>query len=363
MTTAQKQQLRDFQTKQIDLRTDLINQRVRERISADATKRKVSQLLKVKVINAAQPTITAMLSVWSPHESLVEMLRENQVVQLCNASASGIRYSELHISAGRNSKFQRLPDSRIVGQEELQRRVTNISSIGEPNFKPIFNELDTVGLVVKIGQSKSRKFQPAFLVDESLNVMCVNFWAGLKSFAYDDLVTVGAVLAVRDLQWRTISSVQTIPSTFATEFTTFTEHPKSTELAQRLNALCEFVSAHDKTSLIEQSLIKIESLKSAPKPNASTVFSPKTPLQSRNAPRSLDTSTANGLLQTPVEFSPGVGQLIASVQRRIDKLSTYGEAPPLSPLVLNTSTSINKKLGKGHRKRNSSEDHLPRQYT
>lgn len=303
-----------------------------------------------------------MLSVWSPHESLVEMLRENQFVQLCNASASGIRYSELQLSAGRNSQFQRLQMSSTVKHDEFRRRVTKISAIGELNFVPLFNELDTVGLVVKIGHSNSRKFQPAYLVDEFMNVMCVNFWAGLKSFAYDDLVTVGAILAVRDLQWRTISSNQTIPSTFATEFTTFTEHPKSTELAHELNVLREFIFNQDKTAIIQQSLIKIESMKSAPKPTAS-VFSPKTPLKSRNnGTRSLDTSIVNDILRTPAEFSPGVGPLISPVQRRIDKLSTYGEAPPLSPLVLNLNTSLNRHLGSGRRKPNSSEDLLQRRH-
>lgn len=349
MTVTQKQQLRAFQAKQLDIRSEIINQRVREKISADSTNRKLNQLLKVKVIDAARPTITAMLSVWSPHESLVEMLRESHCVQLCNASASGIRYSELQLSAGRNSKFQRLPHPNAVIHDAFRRIVTKISAINEPNFKPLFNELDTVGLVVKIGHANSRKFQPAFLVDESMNVMCVNFWAGLKSFAYDDLVSVGAVLAVRDLQWRTISSVQTIPSTFATEFTTFTENPKSTQLADKLNSLREFVSQQGKSYVIQQSLLKIESLKSAPKPKVS-ICSPKTPFQARN----LDTSIANERLRTPTDVSPGMGQIITPVQRRIDKLSAYGEAPPLSPLVLNANQSINRHLGKGHRKHNSS---------
>lgn len=354
MTSTQKQQLSDFQAKQIDVRNELINQRVRERISADATNhRKINQLLKVKVIDAARPTTTAMLSVWSPTESLVEMLRENQLVQLCNASASGIRYNELQISAGRNCQFRRLPNASKLIYDEYRRRVTKISAICEPNFTPLFNELDTVGLVVKIGHSNSRKFQPAFLVDKSMNVMCVNFWAGLKSFAYDDLVVVGAVLAVRDLQWRTISSVQTIPSTFATEFTTFTEHPKTSELADEFNALREFVSKQDKAFLVQQSLLKIESMRSGPKPNLS-VLSPKTPLLVRDESR--NNNSTNSLLRTPTDFSPGVGQLIAPVQRRIDKLSMYGEAPPLSPLVLNSNHSMNRHLGKVPRKLKSSEE-------
>lgn len=277
MTPTQKRDVRTYHAKQLDIRAHAINEQVRDRVASCTTRRKVTRLLKLKVIDAGHPNTTAMLSVWNPHESLVDMLHERQFVQLCNASASGTKHNELQITVGKTSRLTRLPDPTGFVCDQF-RQVTSIGAMNQPNFRPRFDELDIVGLVVKIGHYNSRKFESVFVVDAAMNLMCIHFWNGLHRFAYDDLITVGKVLAVRDLQWRTICSVQkTIPSTFATEHTTFTEHPKSTEMAHALVALNKSVGQLGKQCIIEESLVKIACLMATTPKSSATNFSPKTP--------------------------------------------------------------------------------------
>lgn len=322
MTTLQKQLLYDYQAKVAALRADEISSRVREKLSLDnKSKINVTPMLKLKVIDANVPDRTATLSIWKPSESVVEMLKERSTIEVINASASGIRYNEIQLSAGKYTMFKNV-DLKLISPrvESLLRRTIPLAEINKPEFKPNFNEIDTAGLVVHIGEHVHKKFQPVYIVDDKRNLLCINFWNGLKSYAYEDLVTIGRTLFVRDLQWRTVSTSNIIPCSFATEFTTFTENPKSAQSIESILELRKRLQEPSLSGYIDECVTHIDKCNS----NRSALEN-RTPVNLRQSMS----------IQTPNEFSPGVGLPESTVQRRIDKLSRYGQPPPISPLTYN----------------------------
>lgn len=337
MTIAQRNCLYEYQAVVAAKRSEEISLRVREQLSLEnKAKGKVTPMLKLKIIDAKLPDITATLSIWNPSESVIEMLKEKSSIEVENSSACGIRYNELQLSAGKYTLFKTMPTKVVSPRvESFLRRVVTLLDINKGNFKPNFNEIDTIGLIVHIGQGVPKKFQPVYIVDDKRNMLCINFWAGLKAYAYEDLVTVGRILFVKDLQWRLVSTSNIIPCSFATEFTVFTEKPKSAQTIELIQELKNGLQAHNLTEYIEECVAYIEKCKpsrtgTSITPLLSKMSGDKTPIAG-----TVRQSMSMELLRTPNEFSPGVGQPVSQVQSRIDKLCIYGPPPPISPLMHN----------------------------
>jgi hypothetical protein len=61
------------------------------------------------------------------------------------------------------------------------RKLTPLSEIVGGSFKPIFSELDTVGLVVNVVSSQQPNgVTKIYLVDDCQNFITVVFWASLS---------------------------------------------------------------------------------------------------------------------------------------------------------------------------------------
>lgn len=229
-----------------------IERRVRQELdkSAAVGAPKSTPLLKLRVIDAnataaatANRTTTALLSVWHPSEGLLGALAEHRTIGCSKVTAAGRRNGDLQLTAGRRTQFEQLPDSAAgcARAQQFGRIVLPIERIGRADaatgepFRAAFDELDTVGVIVHIGEAIARKFQPVYMAaptdsggddDDGIALLCINFWSGLQAFAFDDLVRVGRVLAARDLQWRSsVSGAARIPCVFATDITRFTEQP------------------------------------------------------------------------------------------------------------------------------------------
>lgn len=385
LSATQKHDLMAYQAQQTDKRNDLISRRIRERLAGNtaigggtdgAARPTVTPLLKLRVIDASRSRSgdehpkAAMLSVWNPAEHLLEMLREQQMVDVCNASASGIRYGDLQLSAGRGSQFRTVPATAgLPAASGMERHFTPISDIyptrPQSPFRPLFNEFDTVGIVVRISETSTRKFQSVYVAVPAPKmpaVLCINFWAGLHAFAYDTLVVMGRALAARDLQWRPISGQSSIPCSFATEFTLLTEQPRQPALAEAMATLRQSMDAQTGWSLdrFVGECARIIDASSGSRSSASssanrrtdktTVQSPQTPL--RSGSNATERSIAS-MAKTPKEFSPGTGNPVSMVQKRIEQLArAYGEPPPLKVMQTGLTTRQADELFKRPRNEN-----------
>ena len=62
--------------------------------------------------------------------------------------------------------------------DELSRALTPLASICRPKFSPVFNEVDLVGLVVRVEEGTKGSFLTMFITDESSFVVRLLVWDG-----------------------------------------------------------------------------------------------------------------------------------------------------------------------------------------
>lgn len=140
--------------------------------------------------------------------------------------------------------------------QEFGRCVTSFQTASQPGFKPAFNELDVVGLVVFVAQQPNRNsFQTAVLSDGNLpswfqytfifpefnlskikhfhmkfltwdllllgiNYFGIKCWISFDDYALTNVIVTGSFLSFSNLQWRSLASKDLkIPFAFVHEGT------------------------------------------------------------------------------------------------------------------------------------------------
>jgi hypothetical protein len=94
LSEEQKTLVADYQRSKHDSLQRELEARVRERLKeTPAIPRNVTPLLRVRCVDPVVPMATqsAMLSVWSPSEDVVQLLKEGATLKLLNISAAGVR--------------------------------------------------------------------------------------------------------------------------------------------------------------------------------------------------------------------------------------------------------------------------------
>lgn len=343
LSETQHSMLFDYRQKVYEQRLDEISRRVKEKLNAENDqKTKVSRMLKIRVIDAQRPDRkTAIVSIWNPKEHHMEILREGRFIEMRNASASGLRWSELQISAGQRTTFRVISSPLLDRHEQMARVFTPISAIQPMEFQPIFNEFDTVGYVVSVEKEPYLRFQPVHVADAAGNLLCINFFIGVKEYAYDDVVQPGKCIAISQAEWRRTNQMKhsRIPQAYATEYTTFMEKPPSNHLkTPSENLRNAFESIADIGRFVEQCRETVEAAKLSNQASTSTVTPVRTGHNNAATPTpSSLTLNRSRILNTPREFSPGAGHPISLVRQKIEKLGSYPSVSPITPIVLKSS--------------------------
>lgn len=136
-----------------------IHSKLQEKLSKNLEKRKVSPVLRLLLVDTKFMFHYRNLSIWYPKESHLTNLKEGIVTDfynieprgnaLCSTSKTGIKTSDFDLD-----RF-----------DHILRCVTPISKIFEINFKPLFYEYDTVGIIVYLDIKDN--FQNIWLSDEN----------------------------------------------------------------------------------------------------------------------------------------------------------------------------------------------------
>lgn len=331
LSSTQQKMVSEFYTKIYNEKMDEISCRVKDRLNLTELKPKSTPLLKIRIIDARQPMAnkSAMLCIWSANELHHEIM-ENRFYDIINSSASGIRVKDLQITANRSTIFRETLSSSIQTQEihlELQRTCSDITEVTSKDFKPHFNEFDTVGYVLMIDDAEP-KFQSVYLVNATKKILCVKFWNNISQFAYDDVIRVGRFLAIKNLEWRSVNAFDRKGNCqgFTTELTTFTENPKSKLLAEHLHRLRdEFKQITDLESFENECRQMVEQAKLVNRGSTSTSLG--------------TTNTSNISIPSPT----------SSVLQKFVKLNEYGQPPPLSPLII-TNHSLDESIRRPFKK-------------
>lgn len=298
------------------------------------SKRKVSSLLKLRIADARKPDKVLLLSIWRPPEDHCNMFQEGKVLEMRNASANGIKNGEVQLTAGKISSFKMLDLHQYEPPVRLMRTLTKIADIETTGFRPMFNEFDTIGIVIQVGTIGNKNFQTVYLADADQNLLGVHFWSSIKEYAYEDVVKEHVVLCISNLQWRTNNAHNVIPTAFATECTTFSEHSKSKHFVEEFQSFHAFLKDRDLQEFYDECSAKIAELKDVKLPRSSSFHTPlRTPM------RSILTSVNPNATTTP---SPGVRQPASLQKRKLEQLAAYKSPPKLSPIIMRYNPKVRK---------------------
>nr|XP_033322481.1 breast cancer type 2 susceptibility protein-like isoform X2 [Megalopta genalis] len=296
--------------------------------------RQVTPVLKIRVI---EEETSAILSIWSPNEDVVDIFKEGNCISICNVTPSLKRGNDLQLTAGRNTLFRRLS---ISDNLYPQRTYTSLCDINKPNYAPAYGEFDTVGIVIYIGNEPygMKNFQAAYLAQPYTNsqsfYLSVLFWDGISSHGYAEILTIGSFIACSNLEWRRASSCS-IPMTYCTERSSFTQNPRRNHLEQPFNELKHLVTD---VSYVSKCAAEISEEVQKKPSRSSDQFTPdkehlnKTPCN-EDCNSTLKDVSRNTLLNHHSVKS-------AATKKRFDRLQRYGEASNLSPIVLNSSKRV-----------------------
>ncbi|XP_053686696.1 breast cancer type 2 susceptibility protein homolog [Sabethes cyaneus] len=344
-TATQQTMVVEHQRRQQEELNNEINQRVRERLQDNpaATSRKVSPLLKVRIVDCRKPEKVLMLSIWRPPDELGAVVQEGNAVEIRNATANGTRNGEVQLTTGKNSSYRQIDLQKFNFRKELLRNLTLIADIKNATFRPPFNEFDTIGVVVQVGCLNKKKFQTVYLADTAMNLLCVNFWNGISDYAYEDVVKERVVLCISNLQWRTINAFSSIPNSFATEYTTFSEQSKANHFSKELNNMRSSLSNMDLDAFYHECCSRILELKENKLPRSNSMNTPVRTTTDVSTPVRIVLSNTNFSAKTPVDFSPGVGQPISVQKQKIQLLAAAYKSPPkLTPIVMRSNPRVRK---------------------
>ena len=107
--------------------------------------------------------------------------------------------------------------------------------IGEPDFKPLFNEVDLVGQVIMLEDPWTRA-QTVYVCDET-GFLQVVVWGGVESVGLSKVLAPGQIVAFRDLEWRQKSRTESICSVYIRDYSTVTVNPRSKLHTARITEL------------------------------------------------------------------------------------------------------------------------------
>lgn len=210
---------------------DKIRQRVGERTQ------KFSRILRFRVVDVEKPSVTAIISWWSPNDDCVDLLKVGKQFELYKLSVATFR-DEIQLAANSSTNFKNLKSNDSNDYSSYMRQLTSIEQI-DMNFDPQHGELDIVCVVVKVeNEDKAMKLQRVLVTDESSNFLYINFWTNLKHYSMENAVIEGKCFHVRNLQWRKNHKQDLkFPQAFVKVETSFISNSKNVEIKSKMNIL------------------------------------------------------------------------------------------------------------------------------
>lgn len=154
LTNCQLESLHRERERRLQLRNDEIVRRVSLQTKQMFYQRNVSQVLRIRVVDAKNPTKTALLSIWHPSEDIQDLVKPGNFIQVSGASASKMDFEkELTISSSKMTIIKKIQRSLDLQKfQPFLRVLTPFSAFKDSSFAPLHNEFDIICLVVHIGE-------------------------------------------------------------------------------------------------------------------------------------------------------------------------------------------------------------------
>ncbi|KAJ2943263.1 hypothetical protein O0L34_g12068 [Tuta absoluta] len=370
LTSTQSALLEDHTSRERERLLQTIQNRVQEKIASLGVtlNRNVVTLSKVRVAGVTEKNgnievSKALLSIWRPNEAIMEVIKEGTWIEILNVVPTAMRYSELQLSAGRQSIFSQSKHKESDNVKPyiaaLKRTCHELKDlVKKPGMTTEYNEIDTVGIIFEINPSvtlfdeKKHQFQNVYLTDLEKNMISVNFWGGLKKFGFENVLDTGQIVACTNLQKRAGNSRKNIPQYRVTEFSYFTKTPKSESARKIIEEMSKKLHKIDKKKFCEEcvSMKTNYSNKQHTSDNVTPYRFPNfdmnsskniifidSPLNGNKKDENLNLSGLDfesTFKQDTQDLSPKTLLRKRQVKEKIAKLKRYGEPPPLSPIQI-----------------------------
>ncbi len=144
-------------------------QKNQEKQDAEATPLLRLRLLDIGCRDTA--VTSGLLTLWRPDGQLSGLLDEGRVLGLANCLVghqAGGGAATINLTASRATQYLDI-GRPAAGADALPpeacRRLTSAGGVGGSDFRPPFNEVDLVVMVLGVGEPKSADFQPVFVCD------------------------------------------------------------------------------------------------------------------------------------------------------------------------------------------------------
>lgn len=215
---------------------------------------KVVSMLKFRVVDENEPNATALINWYQPSEDLLSSIKEGKVIEMSGAIAMPTT-DEIFIYATSKVRY-------VIGDAESDdefqkyfRTETKLSEIKVNEFKPPHDQFDIACMIVRIGEKMDKGYQPIFVVDEHKNFLEIKFVPSISEHAYDNILKVGMIFFIRDLQWYNTSCEKnpSIPTSLAvSDMTVFVVNPRKEAHRLRLEELRANIDEQYKIECIER---------------------------------------------------------------------------------------------------------------
>ncbi len=131
-------------------------------------------LLRLRLLDIGRDTAvttSGLLTLWRPDGQLSSLLDEGRVLGLANCLVGhqvGVGAATINLTATRATQYLDIGRPEAAADAlppEACRRLTSAGGVGVADFRPPFNEVDLVVMVLGVGEPKSADFQPVFVCD------------------------------------------------------------------------------------------------------------------------------------------------------------------------------------------------------
>ncbi|XP_043228766.1 breast cancer type 2 susceptibility protein homolog [Amphibalanus amphitrite] len=339
LTDHQKELASEYQRHRQEEHRGRVEAEFRARLQEEAQAlRPAAPLLKIRLAGKNNvPASGAILTLWRPSDELQTFLAEGKSVSLLGVTANGKRNGVLQLSAGSQLRVQPGPAGLSCPPRVLASAVSLAAG------RPPFGELDVAALVVRVTPGAADS-QTVHLCDRGGTLLAAVCWPGLKSLGLDELVVPGAVLAFSNLQL--CSAGARPPLCSLSDRAEVSRRPTARRLNDELRLLVETMT---KCSDFEASAGAALDSALAAAPGRTMSPAVVGPFRSPVPYGAPSPGTpggpgqpAGGGTPTGAGWSPAESALYAGAdgdgsvrpaQRRLQALTRYGPAPPISPLV------------------------------
>ncbi|XP_065161772.1 breast cancer type 2 susceptibility protein-like [Atheta coriaria] len=250
LSSSQKSSLVEYKLNNASARQKEISDRISKKVEEmKLARRDVTPLLKVLVTDALEDSAKCtVLNVWRPTEDQIQILLEENCISIYNV----VMKRTYELSTVRRTMF-RLHDGVI--NKRCQRQLLPISMTTDVYYKPLFNEFDTVGVIVEftIGDYE----QEVWLADFAGRLLYVKIVDGPKVCSLLDTVSIGQSIGLCNLVMHTPHNE--FGQALANQYSSLSQFPQQTFLQQGLELFNSQLS--DVGKLVNDCKLKIETLR------------------------------------------------------------------------------------------------------